>query len=96
MAMVVVPVWSANGVIKKYEIKGRRQEGEQRSPMPSAHYLTPVLHCYSKLKVQGLRQTEVNIHPHKDNSLNPVSDILIPQHPEVRALHARNGSITQI
>lgn len=29
MAMVVVPVWSANGVIKKYEIKSRRQEREQ-------------------------------------------------------------------
>ena len=26
MAMVVVPVWSANGVIKKYETESRRQE----------------------------------------------------------------------
>lgn len=39
---------------------------------------------------------EVNIHLRKDNSLNPVTDILIPQHPEVRALCARNGSDIQI
>lgn len=62
----------------------------------SDHYLTGVLHCLSKLKVQGHSQIEVNIHLRKDNGLNPVTDILIPQHPEVRALHARNGSVTQI